>query len=502
MILTRYNLKKIDVPDLVVPDEELFDLPEKVLQFGTGVLLRGLPDYFIDKANREGIFNGRIMVVKSTDTGSASDFERQDGLYTLYIKGIQNGVEIDEQIINSSISRVLSATKDWETILRAAHNPHLQVIISNTTEIGIQLVQDDITRHPPVSFPGKLLALLYERYKAFGASSKSGLIIIPTELIVDNGKKLESIVLELAHLNKLEPAFMDWLESHNHFCNSLVDRIVPGKPQSEQNDAYEQESGYEDGLRTIAEPYCLWAIEGDEKVKAILSFAQAHKGVIVTPDIGIYRELKLRLLNGTHTLSCAIAFLSGFKTVKEAMDNPEFLQFINQLMVNEIAPAIPYAIDEQDKTEFIQTVIDRFRNPNIEHQWLSISAQYSSKIKMRVLPLLLNHYQNSNAVPESFAFGFAAFLRFVKVTADADGNYTGSINGNGYTVTDSNAAFFAKAWANASTKTVVNQILKDTILWGTDLTRLKGFKEAVSQKLETILELGTLQILADIELKK
>ena len=502
MILTRYNLKKIDVPDLVVPDEELFDLPEKVLQFGTGVLLRGLPDYFIDKANREGIFNGRIMVVKSTDTGSASDFERQDGLYTLYIKGIENGVEVDEQIINSSISRVLSAKRDWETILRAAHNPHLQVIISNTTEIGIQLVQDDITRHPPVSFPGKLLALLYERYKAFGASSKSGLIIIPTELIVDNGKKLESIVLELAHLNKLEPAFMDWLESCNHFCNSLVDRIVPGKPQSAQNDIYEQESGYEDGLRTIAEPYCLWAIEGDEEVKAALSFAQAHKGVVVTPDIGIYRELKLRLLNGTHTLSCAIAFLSGFKTVKEAMDNPDFLQFINQLMVNEIAPAIPYTIDEQDKMEFIQTVIDRFRNPNIEHQWLSISAQYSSKIKLRVLPLLLNHYQISNDVPESFAFGFAAFLRFMKATSDTDGNYTGNINGNNYTVTDSNSAIFAKAWSNANPKTVANQILKDTTLWGTDLTSLKGFKEAVTQKLETILELGTLQLLADIELKK
>lgn len=502
MILTRYNLKKIDAQDLVVPDEKLFDLPEKVLQFGTGVLLRGLPDYFIDKANREGIFNGRVLVVKSTDTGSTSDFERQDGLYTLYIKGIENGREINEQIINSSISRVLSAAQDWETILRAAHNPHLQVIISNTTEVGIQLVQDDITRHPPVSFPGKLLALLYERYKAFGASNKSGLIIIPTELIVDNGKKLESIVLELAHLNQLEPAFMDWLESYNHFCNSLVDRIVPGKPQAAQNEVYEQESGYEDGLRIIAEPYCLWAIEGNEAIKAALSFAQAHKGVIVTPDIGIYRELKLRLLNGTHTLSCAIAYLSGFKTVKEAMDNPDFLQFVKQLMANEIAPAIPYKIDEQEKKEFMQSVIDRFRNPNIEHQWISISAQYSAKIKLRVLPLLLNHYQHHDTVPGSFAFGFAAFLRFMKITAGTGDSYTGQVNGNNYTVTDSNADTFAKAWSNNKPASVVNEILKDNSLWETDLTRLKGFKEAVTQKLEAIIELGALQLLTNLELKR
>ncbi|NCD70993.1 tagaturonate reductase [Mucilaginibacter agri] len=497
MILTRFNLKKIDVPNLVVPDEEVFDLPEKVLQFGTGVLLRGLPDYFIDKANREGIFNGRIAVVKSTDAGSTSDFDRQDGLYTLYIKGIENGKEIDEQIVNSSISRVLSATKDWESILKAAHNPHLQVIISNTTEVGIQLVQDDITRHPPVSFPGKLLALLYERYKAFGASPKSGLVIIPTELIVDNGKKLESIVLELAHLNNLEPAFMDWLESCNSFCNSLVDRIVPGKPLVNQIADFDQQSGYEDSLRTVTEPYCLWAIEGNEKVKSILSFSEVHSGVIVTPNIEIYRELKLRLLNGTHTLSCALAFLSGFTTVKEAMSNKTFSTWLRQLMISEIAPAIPHNIKDELKTGFINSVIDRFKNPNIEHQWISISAQYSSKIKMRVLPLLLNHYEKHDTVPEHFATGFAAFIRFMKTTSPDKDVFVGNINGNDYTITDSNAAIFQKAWSNTSLKVVVNKILKDITLWGTDLTRLKGFKEAIVQKLEAIQEAGALQVLEE-----
>ncbi|OKS86969.1 tagaturonate reductase [Mucilaginibacter polytrichastri] len=501
MILTRYNLKKIDATDLVVPDEDIFDLPEKVLQFGTGVLLRGLPDYFIDKANREGIFNGRIAIIKSTDAGSTTEFDRQDGLYTLYIKGVANGKEVNEQIINSSINRVLSATKHWESILKAAHNPHLQVIISNTTEVGIQLVQDDITRYPPVSFPGKLLALLYERYKAFGGSDKSGLVIIPTELIVDNGKKLESIVLELAHLNKLEPAFMDWLESCNNFCNSLVDRIVPGKPQPALQDKLEKQSGYEDNLRIIAEPYCLWAIEGNEKIKSVLSFSQVHSGVVITPDIEIYRELKLRLLNGTHTLSCAIAYLSGFNTVKEAMDNPAFSHFLLNIMSKEIAPAIPYAIAEKVKAEFMHQVLDRFRNPNIEHQWISISAQYSAKLKLRVLPLLLNHYKNTNTVPENCAFGFAAFLRFMQIAPDGNGNYTGLANGKNYVVTDSNAVLFSSAWNSGNVKTVVNNILKDTTLWGTDLTQLKGFKEAVTQKLEKIMDVGTLQMLQNFDLK-
>ena len=136
---------------------------------------------------------------------------------------LQEGKLIEENIINSSISRVLSAADHWEQILECAHNQNMQVIISNTTEVGIQLVNEDIRKHPPGSFPAKLLAFLYERFRAFSGSAHSGMVIIPTELISDNGRKLESIVLELAHLNSLEEEFIEWLENHNCFCNSLVE---------------------------------------------------------------------------------------------------------------------------------------------------------------------------------------------------------------------------------------------------------------------------------------
>ena len=500
MILSQYNLKKIAVAGLAIPSEDIFELPEKVLQFGTGVLLRGLTDYVIDKANREGVFNGRIVVVKSTNSGSIDDFERQDGLYTLYIKGMENGQEINEQIISSSISRVLSVNNHWETILKAAYNPYLKIIVSNTTEAGITQVRDDITRHPPTSFPGKLLAFLYERYKAFDGSDKSGFVIIPTELIVDNGRKLESIILELAHLNKLEPAFMDWLENCNHFCNSLVDRIVPGKPSQAVNIELEKQSGYTDDLRTISEAYLLWAIEGSGEVRSVLSFARAHPGVIIEPNIEMYRELKLRLLNGTHTLSCAIAFLSGFKDVKEAMNNSAFTRFLSNLMLHEITPAIPYQINAETTTQFTHNVLDRFRNPNIEHQWLSISAQYSAKIRSRILPLLLNHYKKNHNQPGGFVFGFAAFIRFMKVTKTG-GKFIGHNNGEDYPVTDINAERFYKAWLNPDIKTVVESVLKSNTLWGTDLTKLPGFKDAVTVKLEAIMENGTLKMLEDFNTK-
>jgi tagaturonate reductase len=496
MILSRNNLNAINAPGLVLPPEGVFELPEKILQFGTGVLLRGLPDYYVDKANRAGVFNGRIVVVKSTDTGSATDFDKQDSLYTLSIKGIDNGEEVNEQIICSAISRVLSAGSNWESILKVAQSPDLKIVISNTTEVGIQLVEDSIHNTPPVSFPGKLLAVLYERYKTFNGSTESGLVIVPTELIVDNGKKLKVIVLELAAKDGLETEFVNWLNQANYFCDSLVDRIVPGKPNAELSAQLESEFGYQDDLRIISEVYSLWAIQGNEHVKEVLSFGQVDDGVVVVPDIEYYREIKLRLLNGTHTLSCGIAFLSGFRTVKDAMDDAGFTHFIKQLMLKEIAPAIPYDVDYDTASEFAGKVLDRFRNPYIDHQWISISAQYSSKIKGRVIPLLLNHYKSHSIVPEHLALGFAAFIRFMKCSRNDEGKYTGNSQGVDYIITDSQADIFCEAWQKDDLHDVAYTLLSNSILWDADLCQLPGFKEAVLKHLQQVVAVGTKQILA------
>ncbi|MGZ3755771.1 MAG: tagaturonate reductase [Mucilaginibacter sp.] len=486
MILSKDSLKSIQVTGLKMPPENVFDLPEKILQFGTGVLLRGLPDYFIDKANRQGVFNGRVVVVKSTDTGSSTEFDKQDNLYTMYLKGIEDGKEVNEEVICSAISRVVSAAKDWSAIVEVAKSADLQLIISNTTEVGIQLVKEDITLQPPASYPGKLLAVLYTRYKAFNGSADSGLVIVPTELIVDNGKKLKAIILELAAFNQLAPAFISWLENSNSFCNSLVDRIVPGKPDKTTAVKLESERGYIDDLHIMSETYSLWAIEGDDKVKSKLTFSEVDKGVVITPDIELFRELKLRLLNGSHTLSCAVAFLSGFNTVKEAMDDAGFVNFISTLAFKEITPAIPYKINAQVAADFANSVLDRFRNPNIRHEWISISAQYSAKIKMRVVPILLNHYKHLQTVPANMALGFAAFLRFLKVEQQRDGSFKGNINGKDYTVTDSQAAYFCEVWKLGDVGTIVNTVLKNKDLWEADLTELPGFAEAVTAQLNEI----------------
>jgi len=502
MILSRYTLKNINSSLVSMPEDSLFELPEKVLQFGTGVLLRGLPDYFIDRANRQGIFNGRIVVVKSTSQGDSSAFDKQDGLYTQCIRGLKNGEKIEENIINSSISRVLSAQEEWEQILECAHNQQMQIIISNTTEIGIQLTNDDIRRHPPTSFPGKLLAFLYERFQAFGGSAHSGMVIVPTELIVDNGKKLESIVLELAHLNGLEDKFIEWLENHNCFCNSLVDRIVPGKPDTATSASLEKELGYTDSLLIMSEVYALWAIEGDEEIEKILSFAAADEGVKIEPDINIYRELKLRLLNGTHTLSCGPAFLAGCDTVQQAMEDETISSFISDLMQNEIAPSIPYQVALSAANEFGNTVLDRFRNPQIKHQWINITVQYSSKMKMRCVPVLLNHYQNCDTVPEAFALGFAAYLYFMKAIIEKEKKYYGEFNFKQYLIQDEQAGIFYKRWQTLAPDILVKEVLRDHDLWGENLNDLPGFTEAVINKINLIMQGEIKEAIANVVTKK
>lgn len=502
MILSRYTLKNLSSGTTELPDESLFDLPEKVLQFGTGVLLRGLPDYFIDKANRQGIFNGRIVVVKSTARGDTSAFDKQDGLYTICIKGNDRGRVKEENSINSSISRVLSASTEWGDILKCAHNPHMQIILSNTTEAGIELVNEDINRHPPVSFPAKLLSFLWERYKAFDGSPQSGMVIVPTELISNNGQKLQSIVLELAHLNGLDASFIDWLEECNYFCNSLVDRIVPGTPAPAAKQQIERDLGYRDDLLIAAESYALWAIEGNDHVKKVLCFAEADKRVVIQSDINVFRELKLRLLNGTHTLACGIAYLSGCSTVSEAMTRESVADFISSLMQNEIAPSIPYDVDPQAVKEFSAQLLERFSNPSIQHHWLSITVQYSAKIKQRVIPVLVRHYEHNAAAPELISLGFAAYLLFMRAVKKENEIFYGEYKGEAYAINDSRALYFFEKWNTLSPAGLVQDVLEDEAFWGADLSLLPGFAQAVCEKLEAMMNGGVNQLLEELQMKK
>ena len=492
MLLTQQNLADITSAHAELPVADSFLLPERVLQFGTGVLLRGLPDHFIDKANKQNIFNGRIIVVKSTDTSGTDAFHQQDNLYTLCIKGIEKGHEVENYIVNNSISRVLSARQDWSVLLEAAHNPDLQVVISNTTEVGITLSNDKIGDAPPASFPGKLLAFLYKRYQFFKGSTESGLVILPTELISENATKLKKILLTLADQNDLEEEFKQWLTDVNDFCNTLVDRIVPGRLPNEEQKATEEKLGFEDELMIMAEPFRLWAIESDSRrVKDVLSFAQVDSGIVIVPSIEKFKEIKLRLLNGTHTLSCGVALLAGLEVVKEAMSNNAFDAFVRLLMKNEIGKAITdQYIEAQDVEDFSANVIDRFSNPFLDHRWENIALNFSSKMNMRAIPLLDRWYHKNAVPPTYFAMGFAAYLTLMN-TKKSNGQYTYDLNGRDVILQDEFAPLLYDYWQDPTT--VVQSVLKDSTLWSTDLTKYTGLADSIQEYLNAYQTIGILE---------
>ncbi len=504
MQLSRKILSQLNPEKISVPAESLFALPEKVVQFGTGVLLRGLPDYFIDKANKQQVFNGRIVVVKSTDTGGTDAFQNQDGLYTLLERGVDQGVMREKTVINASISRVLSAATEWDKIIACASSADMQVIVSNTTEVGIVLNEADVINAIPVSFPGRVLDFLLARYHAFNGSSASGMVILPTELIPDNGIKLKSIVLELASLKKLPTAFINWINNENDFCNSLVDCIVPGKLPAAEHTKTEEQLGYRDELMIMSEPYRLWAIETSrQKTKEILSFSHTDAAVVLAPDINKFRELKLRLLNGTHTFSCGLAHLAGFVTVKEAMANADFAAYLSTLMLEEIAPlVVSEQISEQETKQFVAQVIDRFKNPFIEHLWLNITVQYSSKIVMRTVPLLERYYAVKKEVPQLMALGFAAFILFMRSGRQDDNKYYGEWNGHTYRIQDDKAVLLYDKWQQGNSTSVVENALKDAALFGKDLSKYPGLSETVNRYLTLLIQQGGARTLQAVTEKK
>ncbi|MEX0747282.1 MAG: tagaturonate reductase [Rhodothermales bacterium] len=394
-----------------LPVSGYVDLPEKVIQFGTGAFLRAFADAFIDQANRAGGFCGRVVAVESTGSGRSVALNDQDGLYTLCVRGLERGLPVECCSIISSVSRALDSREQWNEVLACARNPEIKLVVSNTTEAGIRLDEGDrMDFSPPRSFPGKLTAFLYERAKSFEFDPSRGVIVLCCELIDRNGERLLEIVRDLAERWELGGRFQDWLSSSNRFCNTLVDRIVPGSPDRPAEAM--RRLGYRDDLIVEAEPYRLWAIEGDVALRRRLGFADSDPGIVVVPDIEPYRERKVRILNGTHTIMVPLSLLCGNETVCDTMRHPLTSRFVRRVMLEEIVPSIE--LDTGAAWEFARLVIERFENPFIHHKLRSILLQQTLKMGVRVLPTVRAYTGRHGIPPHAIAFGFAAYLLLLR----------------------------------------------------------------------------------------
>jgi tagaturonate reductase len=447
--------------------------PIRVLQIGDGVFLRGFVDWMLDMANEKGAFDGGVALVKPRPGAVSAAYGAQDNLFTVILRGWADGREIVERRVVSSVQEALDPHAQWARFLAIGASRDLRFIVSNTTEAGIVDFRETFDPDQcPASFPAKMAALLRARWLALGPEAP-GFVFLPCELIEANGATLRRILLAHARRWGFDAALIAWIGERNTFLDTLVDRIVPGFPAAEK-DALFREWGYEDPLAVAAEPFHIWVIQGPKAMAAELPLAQAGLNVVWTDDLMPYRARKVRILNGAHTGCALTAWLAGLDTVEEMAKDPQISSFLHHLMFDEIAPQAPPP--DAERRAYAATVLERFANPFIRHDLLSIALNSVSKWRVRVLPTIEDWIAAGKGAPDGLAFSLAALIWFYRGERGPDGVF-GRRSGAPYQIRDDARVLdiMIGAWRDATSggaPAVSRRLLADERLWGKDLTQV------------------------------
>ncbi|BES86316.1 altronate oxidoreductase [Pectobacterium araliae] len=465
--------------------------PDRVIQFGEGNFLRAFVDWQLDLLNEHTDLDAGIVIVRPIDSDFPPALDTQDGLYTTIIRGLnEQGEAVRESRLIRSVNREINVYRQFDDYLALAHDPNIRFVFSNTTEAGISYhAEDRLSDAPPVSFPAKLTRLLYERFCHFDGAADKGWVLLPCELIDYNGVALKELVLRYAAQWELTPTFTAWLNDHNTFCSTLVDRIVTGYPRAEV-EALEQEMGYKDTFWDTAEHFYLFVIQGPQWLAEELRLNKLDLNVRIVDDIKPYKERKVAILNGAHTALVPVAFLAGLDTVGESMNDALIGKFVEKTIAEEIVPVLDLPHDEL--TSFAQAVLSRFRNPFIQHQLLSISLNSMTKFRTRILPQLLTYRERHGELPARLTFALAALIAFYRGERSGEGNALQT-----YPLQDDAHWLerYSSLWAGVKENTVslaelVNVVLRDADHWEQDLTQVPGLAAQVTEQLQTIVERG------------
>lgn len=498
--LNLVTLKNIKLPTDVVVGS-LADRPEKVMQFGEGNFLRAFVEWMFQKLEQAGKFSGKVVVVQPIENGMADELNAQDGLYTLLLRGLKDGKPIEQREIITNISRAINAYTDWAEVVKTFCSPDLEFFVSNTTEAGIVFdAEDSLAATPPNSYPAKLTALLYERYKNLQGAKDKGLVIIPCELIEDNGKNLRKIVLQLCAKWSLPKEFVAWVENCNTFVSTLVDRVVTGYPRDEITEIC-QSLGYEDKLVVTGELYHLWVIEGPKELAKKLPFVEAGLNIIWTEDQRRYRDRKVRILNGGHTTGIPVSYQYGLSTVKEMMDDPVTGDFVRKAIYEEILAGM--TDDQQAIKELADEVVNRFCNPYIKHYLLSILLNSSSKYRARVLPSVIDFQAKHGVLPKRLTFALASLLNIYRIGAFQNKDFICKTDDDReFTMQDDASTLekFAALWQQYKEKThslgeTVVALLGAEEVWGQNLNNIPQLSEKIEEYLQKLIDYGIIKTL-------
>ena len=470
--------------------------PIKVLQFGEGNFLRGFVDYMIDIANEKGEFDGDIVLVKPIEFGTLDRFRAQECQYTVSLRGIVDGKPAVLNRIVTSVADVVAAHEEYEKYSSYAKLDTLRYIVSNTTEAGIVYDESDkLEMNPPKSFPAKLAKFLYERYQYFNGAMDKGLVMLPVELIDDNGIHLKECVLKQADNWNLEDSFKKWVNEACIFTSTLVDRIITGYPREEDKKLWE-EWGYRDELIVTGEPFALWVIESEKDIKGEFPLDKAGLPVIFTDNQKPYKQRKVRILNGAHTSFVLASYLAGNDTVLESMKDELIYKFMRSTIFDEVIPTL--SLPEKDLVDFAEAVTTRFNNPYVKHALLSISLNSVSKWRARCMPSFLGYIDKTGTLPKHLTFSLAALMAFYQGTEIRDKALIGHRNGEEYNIMDDDAVlkYFA-ANSTKPSKEFAHGFLSNTAFFGQNLTQIEGLEDTVAAYLDEIANKGMRKTMED-----
>lgn len=445
----------------------------KILQYGEGNFLRSFADLYFDTLNKEG---GEYEVrIVTPIPGNLTNFVAQNNRYHVILRGMEDGQAVEKPYEVNAVKAVIDPFKDPEAYYALARDPELQIIVSNTTEAGICYnAADTMDNFASMTYPAKLTLFLYERFQA----GLEGVHLLPVELIDNNAENLQRCVSQYIDLWQLPETFRRWNAEQNHYCNTLVDRIVSGHPRDAAVKAHMEELlGEKDELMSIAEPFGLWVIEKKGHVEQYIRDGRHNIDVVLTEDVTPYKKRKVRVLNGSHTNLVPAGLFLGAETVCDCMEDAVLSAFVRKTLEEEILPYTP------GSEQFAEDVQERFRNPFLGHQLTSIALNSISKWRARVLPTFRDYYNAHGQIPKWMTIGFS-YLMALYARVKADGNkFTAALPTRTIQVMDDRP--YLDYFANGGT---IREFMADAAVWGEDLTAYQGFADTVLSNVEKITQ--------------
>lgn len=460
--------------------------PSKIMQFGEGNFLRAFFDWQIDALNQQCGLAAGVSIIRPIDYDTLPLLNTQDGLYTTIVRGIDEaGNAVQQTKVISCINEEIPVYQQFDRYLALAEDANIELVVSNTTEAGIEFIASDkLDDQPAKAFPAKLTQWLHHRYQHFAGAADAGVILLPCELIDYNGEKLKEIVLQYCALWQLDAGFVEWINTANEFCSTLVDRIVTGFPRDEHA-ALQTEFGYRDNFMVTSEYFHLFVIQGSERIKQFLKVDQTDLNILVVDDIAPYKQRKVAILNGAHTAMVPLAYLAGLEAVKETVEDPLFSRFVQQFIFDEVIPTLNFPADEI--SAFANAVITRFKNPYIHHLLISISLNSMTKFTTRILPQLLSYHAKTGALPPLMITALAGQLLFYR---GLRGDESIPLKDDDFWLTKFSALWHEYQQGKLPLQELVSSVLSEHDHWGQDLNQVDGMTTAVTASLDKLLNQG------------